>query len=237
MVNFRRRFRQSQGQVTVSKTHYEVVGSSPGATAEQVRRAYLDRARQLHPDQFVGLPAAERAKAERRMQDLNAAWTVLSDVQARRAYDAELFAMGARGTAPIVRGRSDTWKPFDPARPIPPRPKPGPVVADQREMEITGAARLLRAGPLLALFAALAAIIVIATIATGGGDGGPVRSAPEVEPTGVPVACLDLASSSPVPCGGHHAVVWSIVAASDACPADLDSVYGQGNLYCVTLLG
>jgi hypothetical protein len=220
----------------VSKTHYEMVGSSPGATAEEVRRSYLKRARQLHPDQFVGRPAAERAKAERRMKDLNAAWTVLSDRDARRAYDAELFTMDTRGTPPIVRGRSETWKPFDPSRPVPPRPKPGPVVADQSEMEITGAARLLRAGPLLLLFGALVTIIVIATFATGGGDGGPIRGAPVVEPTGVPVACLDLASSATVPCGGHDAVVWLIVGASEACPVDLESIYRQGSLYCVTLV-
>ena len=62
----------------VTKTHYDTVGAAPDATPVEVRKAYLRRARQLHPDQFVGRPDAERARSERGMQELIAAWRVLS---------------------------------------------------------------------------------------------------------------------------------------------------------------
>jgi hypothetical protein len=222
----------------VSKTHYETVGAAPAASPDQVRRAYLKRARQLHPDQFVDRPAAERARAERRMQDLNAAWSVLSDAGARRAYDLELGRMVTRGTGRIVGGRADEWQPFDPPRPAAPTPKPGPVVADERDMEIRGTARLLRPGLLLAVLVSLVALIVIATMATGNGDSDGGRSTPLAEPTGVPIACIDLPTAETVPCGGHDAVVWSIVGGDETCPSDLTGFYrqGVGGQFCVTIV-
>ena len=223
----------------MSKTHYETVGASPTASADEIRRAYLKLARQLHPDQLVDLPDAERARAERRMQDLNAAWSVLSDTDRRRTYDLELGRLAMRGSGRIVAGRTEGWKPFDPPRPRAPRPKPGPVVADERDMEIRGTARLLRPGLLLALVTALVALIVVATLITGGGEttGGP--SDPVAEPTGVPVACIELPSTETVPCGGHDAVVWSVVGGDEICPDDLTGFYrqGVGGQFCVTLVG
>ena len=44
-------------------THYDTLGASPGDDAKQLRRAYLGRARRLHPDQFMGRPPAELARA------------------------------------------------------------------------------------------------------------------------------------------------------------------------------
>lgn len=224
------------------KTHYETVGTSPTATADQIRKAYLKRARQLHPDQFGDRPAAERARAERRMQDLNAAWAVLSDATKRRSYDLELGRSVNRGTGPLTSGRSEAWKPFDGSggTRVPPRPKPGPAVADERDMEIRGTARLLRPGPLISMVAVVIALIVGATLLTGGGERDSVRPTPIAEPTGVPLACLDLAPfAETVPCGGHDAVVWSIVDAGEACPPDLEEFYrqGVGGLYCITRVG
>lgn len=63
-------------------THYEVLGVDGGATDDEVRRAYLRRARELHPDR--------RAGATREMQDVNEAWRVLREPGARRAYDRSL---------------------------------------------------------------------------------------------------------------------------------------------------
>jgi curved DNA-binding protein CbpA len=63
-------------------THYEVLGVGPSASAEEVRRAYVELARALHPDRAHG--------DARRMQEVNEAWRVLRDPTARRAYDASL---------------------------------------------------------------------------------------------------------------------------------------------------
>jgi curved DNA-binding protein CbpA len=181
----------------------------------------------------------ERARAERRMQDLNAAWTVLSDKDARRAYDASLERRSVSGgTNPIVNGRRETWRPLDASTRSIPEPDLGPVVADEREMEIRGAARLLRPAPLLVMGTALVALVVVASL-LGGGEGTTSQRSnlPVVEPTGVPIGCIALAPiTEEVPCGQHDAVVWSIVAANTSCPADLDSIYRQsfGGLYCIT---
>ena len=219
------------------KTHYDTLGTVPTSDAAALRRAYLNRARKLHPDQFVDRPAAERARAERRMQELNAAWSVLSDPSERRAYDASLLNRNARrGTGPVVSGRDGGWKPFDPSEPPrPPRPK-GPKVADEKDMEIRGAARLLRPWPILGMVAFLVLAIIVGTLATGGGST-TQRSVPQAEPTGVPLGCLSLGSvTEPVPCGDHDAVVWSVAEGSEPCPDGLESIYRQGigGLYCVT---
>lgn len=222
----------------MSRTHYDIVGAPATATPEALRRAYLSRARKLHPDQFVGRPDAERAKAQRRMQELNAAWSVLSDPEARRAYDLGLRRPATRGTGPVVSGRDGAWKPFDPSEPARPQRPKGPVVADERDMEIRGTARLLRPLPVAAMITVFVLLIVGATLFTGGGEG-PVRSTPEAQPTGVPLGCLSVgAVTEQVPCGNHDAVVWSVVDGAEACPEGLDSLYrqGVGGLFCVTLV-
>lgn len=63
-------------------THYEVLGVSPSASTDEVRRAYVDLARALHPDRTNG--------DARRMQVVNEAWRVLRDPSTRRTYDASL---------------------------------------------------------------------------------------------------------------------------------------------------
>lgn len=70
-------------------THYEVLGVPPTADAATVRRAYLHLARANHPDFHTGDEIGRR-RAERRMQEVNAAWAVLGDEDARRDYDRAL---------------------------------------------------------------------------------------------------------------------------------------------------
>lgn len=225
----------------VTKTHYDTVGAAPDATPEQVHKAYLRRARQLHPDQFVGRPDAERARAERGMQELNAAWTVLSDPTRRRAYDASLVRRRPQGTGPIVSGRGEAWRPFDPGRSPTPNPKPRPQVANERDMEIRGAARLLRPVPLVILFGSVSLLITLAAFFSGDPDGeAPDRAEPVTQPTGTPIGCIDLVPVAlPVPCGGHDAVVWELVEAGEGCSAGLEAIYrqGEGGLFCVTRAG
>lgn len=68
-------------------THYDVLGIPTGADPAEIRRAYVKLARRFHPDAHAGRSPAERAHAERRMRDVNEAWTTLSDPTRRRAYD------------------------------------------------------------------------------------------------------------------------------------------------------
>ena len=71
-------------------THYDVLGVRRGAASSDIKRAYYRRARVLHPDNYTDAPDKLRAQAERAMQELNVAWTVLRDGARRARYDREL---------------------------------------------------------------------------------------------------------------------------------------------------
>lgn len=83
-------------------TYYEVLGVGPGATGEEVRRAYRERARIHHPDSAGGGDPAGRT-----MQDLNEAWRVLGDPDRRADYDRRLARAAAGETGEV--GRRVGW--------------------------------------------------------------------------------------------------------------------------------
>lgn len=71
-----------------SPTHYDLLELPAGASAEELRGAFRRLSKRYHPD-TTSLPAAE---AEQAFNRLRAAYAVLSDPQARRAYDQQLVA-------------------------------------------------------------------------------------------------------------------------------------------------
>lgn len=71
--------------------YYAMLGVAPTASAAEVRRAYRELARRLHPDLNRAPDAAERFAA------LTRAYDTLSDPQRRRAYDLARLG-GATGT-------------------------------------------------------------------------------------------------------------------------------------------
>ena len=73
--------------MTEERDPYQVLGVSPEASDDDIRRAYHDRARRLHPD-VVGESGLDD------MRQLNQAWAVLKDSDRRAAFDA------AHGRAP-----------------------------------------------------------------------------------------------------------------------------------------
>ena len=70
----------------MARTHYEVLGITHAASTEEIRRAFRAAARKLHPD------VSESKNSETRFAEASAAYEVLSDPQARRAYDEQLHA-------------------------------------------------------------------------------------------------------------------------------------------------
>jgi molecular chaperone DnaJ len=63
------------------RDHYEVLGISRGATADEIKRAYRRLARELHPD------ANPDPDAETQFKEVAHAYEVLSDPQRRQRYD------------------------------------------------------------------------------------------------------------------------------------------------------
>lgn len=64
-------------------TYYQLLGLSPTASEEDVRRAYRQRSKLYHPD-TTELPAE---KAAEQFQTIKEAYAVLSNAEARRHYD------------------------------------------------------------------------------------------------------------------------------------------------------
>ena len=69
----------------MSGTHYTVLGVSPNASADVIRRAYREAVRRTHPD-----VARSTSTTASDMARITEAWSVLSDPSRRAAYDASL---------------------------------------------------------------------------------------------------------------------------------------------------
>lgn len=74
----------------MAKTHYEVLGVLPNASADEIRVAYRMRVREVHPDSAAG----KSVDASQRMAEISQAWEVLQDAGLRAQYDKS-FVVGA----------------------------------------------------------------------------------------------------------------------------------------------
>ena len=76
------------------KDYYGVLGVAQGAPEKEIKRAYKNLARKLHPDQNPGDTAAEE-----RFKEVSGAYDVLGDAEKRKEYD-EVRRMVAAGYSP-----------------------------------------------------------------------------------------------------------------------------------------
>lgn len=72
------------------KDYYAVMGLSPNATQEEIKRAYRKLARKYHPD------VSKESNAEEKFKELGEAYEVLKEPEKRAAYD-QLRQQGWRG--------------------------------------------------------------------------------------------------------------------------------------------
>lgn len=69
--------------------HYDVLGVRPNAGHEEIELAYKGRRSQYHPDRYANADAETQAWATRKMQQVNEAYSVLTDTSARAAHDCK----------------------------------------------------------------------------------------------------------------------------------------------------
>lgn len=74
------------------RTLYEILGASPDASREELKKRYVKLARETHPDATVGKSAEEREEKEVLFTEVAAAWRILSDKRERQRYDRSLVA-------------------------------------------------------------------------------------------------------------------------------------------------
>jgi molecular chaperone DnaJ len=191
-------------------THYDILGVRPTATPEQIRRAYHDKAREMHPDGYAELPEVEAA-SRRAMQDVNEAWRVLREPASRAGYDRALRTQVPIPDRPRVVEMTD-----DLDRPYPRRlAEPGDVTLS-----------LVRAAPWVAVLVVLGAIVVFTAFARRGDDSG-----------GLVGKCINTSEGVPkeAPCDEpNDGRVILIVDRESRCPeGSIARVVAGGDWYCL----
>jgi DnaJ-class molecular chaperone len=142
-------------------THYGTLGVPNGAEPDVVRKAYLDLARQLHPDRWIDASTAERSDVDRRMREVNEAWRVLGNPARRLAYDVELREAGRRPRVSPPTGVGERYA-FSTGDLFTEDVAPPDAVT-----------RVFRALPWLLIFAALGAIFIFTAYATSNNGSAP----------------------------------------------------------------
>lgn len=108
-----------------SKTHYDVLGVGPMATADEIKQAFRRQISQYHPDKVQHLGPEIQAVAAERTWEITNAYHHLSNPERRTAYDRR--SAPPPSASPAVPSNSCSWN-RDPATgepvvepPAPPR--------------------------------------------------------------------------------------------------------------------
>ena len=92
------------------RDYYEVLGVTRGASAEEIKKAYRQKAKELHPDRNQDNP-----QAESHFKEANEAYDCLKDDQKKAAYDRfghAAFEGGMGGGGPWAGARGQTQGDF-----------------------------------------------------------------------------------------------------------------------------
>ncbi|KAH9794803.1 Chaperone DnaJ-domain superfamily protein [Citrus sinensis] len=81
---------EAESERKVQPSYYSVLGVSVHSSVEEIRRAYRKLAMQWHPDRWTKTPSL-LGKAKVKFQEIQEAYSVLSDERKRTLYDAGLY--------------------------------------------------------------------------------------------------------------------------------------------------
>lgn len=95
--------------MTAQVTHYEVLGVARTATSIEIRKAWVSKARQHHPDVHAG---RARDRAEELIREVNEAWHVLGDQDRRADYDRMLDTDARAGGDSFDFAEYGGWQPY-----------------------------------------------------------------------------------------------------------------------------
>lgn len=87
------------------KDYYSVLGISKSSDKKEIKKAYLSLAKKFHPDKFQD--AKEKEEAQKKFQEVQQAYDVLSDDQKKSAYDSyghEAYTSGGTSGAGFSGG-------------------------------------------------------------------------------------------------------------------------------------
>lgn len=200
------------------RSHYDVLGVSPDAKPDAIRRAYLRQARRWHPDRPSG--------DSEQMRAVNEAWQVLGDIRSRAAYDRSLARSGPSqpgitrptgATRPAGPPRSKVSSHSDQTPPTPPEPP----------LELVGMRWRWISLAAVALAAVAVVVIFLATSAIDDSDPTePITaSAPVSQSRPEPGDCFRIGTTTLIAVGCDHPhdgrlVEWVPLGAP--CPPDTD---------------
>jgi curved DNA-binding protein CbpA len=92
-----------------SKDYYAILGVSPAADPAVIKAAYRALAQLYHPDK---VEPSRKADATRRMAQINEAYAILGDPEARQAYDsARVDRTASRSESPSQPSPAASWRP------------------------------------------------------------------------------------------------------------------------------
>ncbi len=94
--------------------YYELLGVLPGASSEEIKRAYRQQIARYHPDRYANHTPAEQVYAGRRSQRINEAYRILSDFRRRQAYDRSQSIRPTRNANTHWKGERETPRPAAP---------------------------------------------------------------------------------------------------------------------------
>lgn len=167
-------------------THYDTLGVAQSASAKDIRKAYLRRARALHPDRQLERSDVEARRAEEAMRMVNAAWDVLGNPKKKADYDQSIRASGSRP----ARKRQATTRPPQQPRQNPTRPATSSTPNYTRSNPSTsrpideqggdGSVSIWASIPVLILIGVLVGVFVVVTFVDGDRDNRPVITNPEL---------------------------------------------------------